>query len=84
MEKKEVESKKKRDSCERRDRESYCPKKGSVASNVKFPIMKSVASIMKWRKYNQFVEIENFHYFWEEYVIEVANRKTYTTLDTVV
>ena len=43
MEKREVESKKKRDPCGRRERDFIAQKK-SVASNVKLPIMESVAS----------------------------------------
>ena len=36
---------------EERDRESLLPKKKSAASNVKLPIIKSVASKKKRRKY---------------------------------
>ena len=51
LEKREVESKKKRDLCGRREIERvYCPKK-SVASNVKLSIMENVASKKKRRKY---------------------------------
>ena len=52
MEKREVESKKKRDPCGRREIERvYLPQKRSVTSIVKLPIMKSLASKKKQRKY---------------------------------
>ena len=50
LEKRDLESKMKRDPRGRREVERvYCPKK-SVVSNVKLPIIKSITSILKRRK----------------------------------
>ena len=59
MEKREVESKKKRrDPYEKREIERvYCQKR-SITTNVKLPAMENIASIMRRRKYMRSREVE--------------------------
>ena len=47
LDKREVESKKERDPCESREIEKVYFQKKNIASNLKLPTIKSVASIMK-------------------------------------